>query len=320
LRGGGRHIKFQFKMSDALCEMIKKTPSGKHRKYSITRKGMSKIFSKLLVIAREERGFVGKDLTSHDCAALFQGKSWICGRWAENKDERMQFHPMDKFPQHFSDKMPDRVLSYPWAEFGLIEILPLFLDACEQEVLAEDDTTLWLDILFTDQNSHDIKLYLKIADQLYSEAELHFAFIFGGLLSRAWCISEIITRFRSFLIRLGLWKEGQDNTQAVIHGGELLRDSCVASTIFVFVKGFTDLNRDVTRYGNFDRFECMAAFDPNDLREIKESILALFGTAAAFNFMLVVVRNAIISRYAARYPVRGDSPPLVRAPIDTIRH
>lgn len=306
LRGGCGNSKFN--MSDELREMLEKTPSGKHGKYSITSNGMSKLFPKLLLIARQEREFEGEDLTSHDCAALFQGKSWENGRWTAEKDVALQFHPMDKFPDLYSDKMPDAPISYPWKNFGLIRDLPQFLDACKKEVVDEFETTLWLDILFNCQNSPDIKLYLKIANGLYTGAELHFAFLFGGLLTRAWCISEIVTRYRSALTKSGLWKEGQDNTEAVIKGGELLREGHPAFTIFVTVQGRTDLFKDVV-WGGVDRFGRMKAFDPEDLAEITSQILQIFGIAAALNFMLIVVRNAVISRYAALHLVRRPRPP-----------
>jgi len=305
LRGGVGTSKF--KMSDALREDLKKTQSGKHGKYSLTRQGLAELFRRLLPVARQ-RGYTKDDLSSHDCAALFQGKAWKDGEWAADKDPRLQFHPMDRFPELYSDRMPDRMISYAWAGFMLMADLPLFLDASEEMAPTSADggtTTYWLDIFFTCQNSPDIKLYLSIADGLYSRAELHLAFLCGGMVQRAWCIAEMVTRFIAGLRAHGRWGEGQDRTDAVIRGGELLAEGDRAFTTFVTVNGRTDLNKDMMA-GVADRFESMEAFDANDLKEIQGKTLAVFGSAAAFNFAMAVVRSAVLSYYADRHPVRAS--------------
>ncbi len=307
LHGG---VGSKFIHSDDLREKLKMTHSGNHGKYSITRKGLSEIFQRLLRIAKEERGFEEKDMTSHDCAALFQGKSWKSGQWKGEKDEKLQFHPMDRFPELYSDKMPDRITTYTWTMFKLIGHLPQFLDACEEMVPTSPngETTYWMDILFTCQNSHDIKLYLSIADGLYSGAEFHFAFLFGGMLSRAWCNAEIVARFVAALKSLGLWTESQDRTDAIIRGGELLREGRPAFTIFVTVEGLTHLENDAIKDGHdkysVDRFGTMQALDANEKREIQGQTLQIFLRAEAFNFMMVMVRSAVLLRHADMHPVR----------------
>ena len=311
LRGGVGASKFV--MSDALRADLQLTQSGRHGKHSITRQGLAELFRRLLPIARQ-RGYTKDDLTSHDCAALFQGKACKDGAWTAGKDPRLQFHPMDKFPELYSDKIPDRMISYTWAGFMLIADLPLFLDEAERLAPPSADggaPSYWLDIVFTCQNSPDIKLYLRIADGLYSGAELHFAFLCGGMVGRAWCNAEIVTRFLAGLRAHGLAGPGQDRTDAVIRGGELLAAGDGAFTIFVTVTGRTDLKKDILADGKVDRFGSMAAFDANDLQEIKDSTLAVFASAAAFNFAMVVVRNAVLSRYADRHPVRRA---VVRSP------
>ena len=311
LRGG---VGSKFILSDDLREKLSKTPSGRHQRFSITRPGLSEIIPKLLLIANG-RGFTGDDITSHDLAALFQGKSWKNGKWTEEKDKKLQFHPMDKFQEHYSGKMPTRMISYTWASFGLIKVLNRFLNECEKlfSQIENSEATYWCDILFNDQNHPDMKLYLGIADGLYSAAERHFAFLFGGMMARARCIAEIITRFLAALKVMGLWKECQDNTDAVIKGGELLSKGDPAFTTFVTVEGLTDLVKDVLedgkgRYGSVDRFGTLQAFDDNDLKDIKEMALRMAANPEAFNFLMTVIRSAVLSRHADQHPVRSAHP------------
>ncbi len=144
-------------MNAELLELLKETPSGKFKKYSITRANMLTLLHVLLGIAKKERGFQKDDITSNDLQALFQGKSWVNGAWAEMGDiNALQFHPIEKFPELYSDKMPDRIISYPWKGFGLLTDLQLFLYGCERLKPAESDATLWLDILYNlqVQSSH----------------------------------------------------------------------------------------------------------------------------------------------------------------------
>ena len=323
LRGGGGP-----EFAPELREMLNKTPSGKYGIFSITREGMSKIFPGLLDIAKEERGFNGDDVTSHDCAALFQGKSWRNGAWTVEAEPSLQFHPMDRFRHFYCEKMPDRTNSCAWGNFGLIRDLPSFLDECERVVPPSPDggAALWLDILFTDYNSPDIKVYQKIADGLCSGAELHFAFLCGGMVSSARCNAAIATRFLAGLKARGLWGEGQDRTDAVVRGGELLREGDRAFTTCVTVQGRTEFETDVMDQSYADRFGSMrASDDADDLTGIRGSILEAFGTAAAFNFAMAVIRNAVLLRYCAGQPTvrrarlpRTASRPAARRPIPPI--
>ena len=297
--------------SNELRAKLRDIPSGKFEKFSITRIGLSQIFPKLLGIARKERGFTGEDLTSHDCAALFQGRVWTDAGWSVEIDEKKQFHPVEKFSEHFSDKLPGRMGSYTWAKFRLIKDMPLFLDAYEKVAVpcANGETTYWFDVLISDQNSSDITRSLGIADGLYSEAERHTAWLCGGMLTRAWCISEIVTRLLAVLNALGLWIKGQDNTDAIIVGGEHIRAGHPAFTTFVTVQGLTDFDRDLfakDERGNksVDYFAGMQAFDKGDLAAIKKRILAMLGSAEALNFAMIVVRNAILLRHADQHRVR----------------
>ncbi len=86
-----------------------------------------------------------------------------------------------------------------------------------------------------------------------------------------------------------------------------------AFTVFVAVQGLTDLDTDLVNDGSgergVDRFGTMLrAFDAGDRREIRDRALRTFGSDAAFNFAMVVVRSAVILRYAAQHPVRPAAP------------
>jgi hypothetical protein len=95
---------------------------------------------------------------SHDCAALFQGKKWMDGCWADKAYDHLKFHPVDKFLQFYSEKMRDRC-NYPWANFRLIEHLEKAINEYERIVPNDDQSEIyWLDILVNDQNSQDMKL------------------------------------------------------------------------------------------------------------------------------------------------------------------
>ena len=74
------------------------------------------------------------------------------------------------------------------------------------------ETSYWHYILFYCQNSINIKLYLGITDRVYSGADRHAAYIFGGIMSLTWCLAEISTRF----LALGIQTQHQYLTTAVI--------------------------------------------------------------------------------------------------------
>ncbi len=55
---------------------------------------------------------------------------------------------------------------------------------------------------------------------------------------------------------------------------------------------------------NVDRFGSMKAFHDDDLKAIQDRALQSFGSRATYNFIMVVVRDAVLSRYADAHPVR----------------
>ena len=322
LRGGGGGSDSDFRFSGDLRALLLETKSGQKQLHSLRWKTAPAFFAELLSIAKKERGFTGDDITSHDCAALFQGKSFVDGKWAEEQ-QALKFHPMDRpeLAEFYSAKMPDVMVSYTWARFGLTKHLPQFLGEFRARVpeggLSDEEATFWLDVVFNDQNSPNMKLYLDIAELLYSGARFHAAFLFGRMLTRAWCVAEIKARFLSALSALGLLAEGaEDRTAAVIEGGERLAAGEPAFTAFVTVRGLTDLDGDVldralgAAAAPSDRFARLDAWDKGDLAAIRGALLAAFGSKEAFNFYMRVVRGAVLRRHAALHP--AGAPPLGR--------
>ena len=308
LRGYTMKLTLETLPPDLRKELLK-TPAGKRNKFSLTPDGIEKIFPALLQVARApERMYDRDDLTSHDCAALFQGKKWMDGRWTEEVYEHLKFHPVDMFPQYYSEKMPDRMQSYPWAIFWLIKDLRNAINEYEKIVPNDNRSeTYWLDILVNDQNSTDMKLFLDLADVFYANAPRHFALLCGGFMDRAWCISEMITRYIAALKILGLWKEGQDKTDGIIQGGEHLQNGHPAFTTFITVPGLTDLYRDIICGGECDRFRSMQAFKEEDLQAIQDRAEEKFGRPETFKFMCAVIRSLVLSHYADTHKVHRAS-------------
>jgi hypothetical protein len=304
----------QLENNERLRALLASTPSGKWGKYSLTRDGLEKVTHKLLGVAKE-RGYQKDDFTSHDLQALFQGKIWKdedagwCGV-PSDEQAKLIFHPMDKFQAYYSDKMPAVLITYAWKDFRLITDLPRFLDEYEKIVKSESpgsyqERTYWIDIAFNDQNCPDITLYLEIADILYAESERHAAFLFKATLNRAWCCHEAATRLKAAMTA---WRLNEEQVAALIRAGD------PACTTFVMVPGRTALERDVWGKAGESRrrFDSMEAQVPSDLLAIRSAILARWETPAAFDFAMVVARNAALAKYAQMHPVRPP-PPSFRA-------
>ena len=149
---------------EALQELLKGTPSERYGKYSITQGGMDELHRQLLNLARDERRFHGESLTSDDCAALFQGREYTNGRWSDEGCEDRKFHPMDKFAHLYSSEQPTRIQSYPWKGFSLDRHLKAFikrlLEIDPPRDFEHGEPKFWIDVLFSDQNSHNIHKYL----------------------------------------------------------------------------------------------------------------------------------------------------------------
>jgi hypothetical protein len=57
-----------------------------------------------------------------------------------------------------------------------------------------EQCTIWIDILFVNQNSSDIKKDLLAARHIYQHAEFHLVIMTNLVLTRAWCLFELYLR------------------------------------------------------------------------------------------------------------------------------
>ena len=99
----------------------------------------------------------------------------------------------------YSTRRPDIVITYTWG-MDLLHELPRFIRRLwrhlrrQKLVTSWEDfagKTLWLDILFNDQNSKVITQDLNDAQEIYEKAWLHAVFVMRNPLSRGWCLFEI---------------------------------------------------------------------------------------------------------------------------------
>ena len=114
-----------------------------------------------------------------------------------------------------------------------------------------DSSTMWIDILFNDQNAIDIKKELARAERIYQNALFHAVLFTPTVLTRAWCLFEILTRKSS----------GKD---VVVIGSDEVEG------------GFSD-------WEGGDFFQRMEATVPSDLEEIKDKILKKYVSPEKFN-------------------------------------
>ena len=174
------------------------------------------------------------ELTSHHLRSYFQ---------------RERFHPKERYLHLFSPLAPKLVLTYEWSTS--FQELEGYLDcnniakhnrtlqetiAIEQEF--EDHTEfllgfmccliwcipsrssppiqiescpMWIDILFNDQNAINIQEELKRAERIYLYARYHLVIATATVLTRAWCLFEIMTRLKSERMKASIlhnWSKG----------------------------------------------------------------------------------------------------------------
>ena len=290
-----------------LSEKMKNTVSGRCRRFSISLEGIIQLVDGLLRISREERGFIGDDLTPHDCAALFQGKTFHSGEWSNERDLSLQFHPMDRFPDLYSEEWPACTVSYPWGGFKLKKYVKLFAEALYAGSRCPRGT-FFFDIFFNCQNTTDTKLYLSVVDDLIFLTDCHFLCLKDTMLSRGWILHELCSRLRSIIIRFRLMGSESSNTAmtgAIIRLGEMIRQGRTA-LVFGIVKGITDLNKDLFK-GSSDLLGSCVVFDPNDLTEIKAHAVGYFGGLEAVNFALKVVSDSALATHADNHPNDDDA-------------
>lgn len=171
------------------------------------------------------------DLSSSDLALYFKKNG---------------MYPVSAFPEFYSSTPPTMVLTYHWG---------VAVGRVAQSYLQNfpPDTTIWIDILFVNQNSLDIITDVKRTHTIYQMAPVHLVIASNEVLARCWCIFEISLRAaankQSFLVG-----NGPNNPKKTV-----------------------SINYQ-KRY-----FEDMQATVPADLVEISKDIVRIYGSANKFN-------------------------------------
>ena len=141
-----------------------------------------------------------------------------------------------------------------WAQlFGWV-----FFDLISDFDLA--NTTIWIDILFNDQNSIDIKTELRLAEEVYRTADLHLVLGTSRIFGRAWCLHELVNRVEA-------------NKLSVF----LTATTSEGRTIEQVQTGFSEL-LGWFAVGDADKFNAMEAFNPDDKVEIQRRIEDTIGS------------------------------------------
>ena len=129
------------------------------------------------------------------------------------------------------------------------------------------NTRLWIDILFNDQNSIDIKAELLLAENVYRNADLHLVLGTSRIFSRAWCLHELVNRIeanKSSIFLTAITTEGRKIAQ-------------VQTGISEMVGWFV--------YGDADKFNSMESFNSHDKAEIQQRIQDTIGPRKFINLI-----------------------------------
>jgi hypothetical protein len=163
---------------------------------------------------------------------------------------------------------------------------------------ANGGTTYWVAILFHDQNSDNTQLHIEVSDILFSGAERHAVFMSNDVLNRAWCCREVVARMLAVVGNLER-AEAMDRTDAILRVGEMTEQGDAACTTFVIVRGRTDLFADVHGgAASSRRFDGMRADREAERAALRALIAEDMGSAEAFNFAMIVLRNAVLKQHA----------------------
>jgi hypothetical protein len=167
------------------------------------------------------------DLQSHHLRAYFQ---------------RERFHPKERYSHLYSPSAPKLVVTYEWSmpfselrgylnrdnihkhnrtwsETGhIFDWLLLFMFClvwCYRPRSSPpeqiDACPMWIDILFNDQNAIDLQAELQQAERIYLYARYHLVIATRSVLTRAWCLFEIMTRLKSEREKVSIlhnWSKG----------------------------------------------------------------------------------------------------------------
>ena len=249
------------------------------------------------------------DFTSKDLQDILTARAPHAG---ERRKFILRAEPQNR--PHFAAARPDIVITYPWG-MDLRRDLPLFLThlyrrlrrggrvASWEEFVGK---TLWLDILFNDQNSKDIVLDLNAAQRIFEEAWLHVVLLMLDPLSRGWCLFELGVRVWAVAKEFGLDHAATLRLLRGAHAADPEEEytsrsdwakhpaAAVAARLplFVAVDGVTDLQAEVFRYAGGDAFGGMATSHAADRPEIQKRLALLLESAERF--------NAVVSALATR--------------------
>ena len=105
-------------------------------------------------------------------------------------------HPAEERPDLFSELDPDTALTYQWSR-GSGRTVPLSEVVSKLKQKLNDSNRIWIDVLFINQNSLNIGLDLGNVQAIYAKCEHHVAIESGNLLNRAWCLYELLIRFKA---------------------------------------------------------------------------------------------------------------------------
>jgi hypothetical protein len=223
-------------------------------------------------------------------------------------------------PEHwelFSKERPDIAVTYPWG-MDLRRDLPVYLKRLYRLLRwrglvaswAEfKGKTLWIDILFNDQNSKDIVQDLNAAQKIYEEAWLHAVLLKLDPLSRGWCLFEIGVRVWAVAKEFGLDHPATLRLLDVTHqAGEEYRsrtdwkhysasEVSVRLPLFVALEATTMMQSEVFMYEERDAFGGMVTSNPGDKQEIQNRLALLLESADNFNAVL----SALAKRERVEY-------------------
>jgi hypothetical protein len=113
-------------------------------------------------------------------------------------------YPVRDFGHHFNNQKPDLFISYDWrtnfidlqvAIWSGLDYIASFLfnkyPEYDIEHLIANEITIWVDFMFIDQNSRDIKSELAaVLPTVINSSDIHFV-LSPTALQRAWCCYEL---------------------------------------------------------------------------------------------------------------------------------
>ena len=267
------------------------------------------------------------DFSSRDFQAILTGGAPHAGK---RRQFLLRAEPQHR--RHFSKRKPDIVVTYPWG-MDLRRDLPRFLRrlywrlrrrgrvASWEEFAGK---TLWVDILFNDQNSMSIVRDLNDAQTIYEEAWLHAVLLMLDPLSRGWVLFELGVRVWAVAKEFGLdhaatlrllrgeHAPGEEYTSRKDWAKHPAAAVAARLPLFVAVEGVTDLPAEVFRYARCDAFGGMATSQAADKPEIQARLALLLESPDRFNAVVAALAARELSDFqgaAAAAPAAAPTAP-----------